>query len=160
MAEKSSYLRGKIMPKYLVQDITIYLVGHSETLAEAVRLAQEIDRGYGENPLMNPITLMLEGGGFAQLPIDLYAVKTTPTREEALEFISHRIADYEEVKEKAGEKQAEIMKFIGMMRCNYDDPVEKQIEDYIAKAPYRWKTPEEINEDDVAKWLEEALKTQ
>lgn len=101
------------------------LAGVRPTLREAVEMWDDPHR-YPE------ITAYWRDGRSHLVPREAYQRPEVPTRDEALAFIRDRAAKIAASPDPA----TTFYRAMGCVRCNCDDPEEKQVADYIASA--RW----------------------
>lgn len=88
------------------------------------------------------LTAWWPDGSFKVVPVEVYKEPKPETREAAIRFIRRR-QDLIESDIEAG-KDPIWHKVMGLDRCLHDDPVEKQIIDYIASSPWVFRAePEE-----------------
>jgi hypothetical protein len=99
---------------------------------------------------------LYDGSVEIPVPCSVYAEKSNPSREEAIDFITDREREVAEHEAQGNLRAAKFSKVCGGGRCLFDDDLETQIADYIQTAPFQWLSNEEIvvNEEE---WLKQQL---
>ena len=114
-------------------------LAHGPTLRETVAKIRQEREHLGPDDVD-----VLEVLNTTEIPVDpaRYGRKPVVPREKAERFVLLRKENIDKA-EKDGKCES-LARMWGALRCDPDDPVEKQIEDYIESAPNEWLEPDEI----------------
>jgi hypothetical protein len=119
-------------------------LGQARDLVGAVGIASR-SRRRSESHHSFAIAAIYADGTEQLLPPEQYCHTKEVTRDDAQRYIKRRDEGIQMAKERdLSDGQVEALLGEQVKRCDPDDPEEKQIQDYINKAPEAWRSTEEL----------------